>query len=132
MLVKYLVCQRNVRSVLLSLLVVACDSSRDAGRELDAGFDAYVRQTLDDWGAPGVMIVVVEGNQTVYMKGHGSRVLGEDRPIDEATIIQIASHTKPVTATAVAMPSRRRTSCSKSSRTLIWWSARITTSSCRR
>ncbi len=103
MSVKSLTHHRCARLVLLAVPVIACDSSRQVGHELDAGFDAYVQEALDDWGAPGVMIVVVEGDQTVYMKGHGSRVLGEDRPIDETTILQIASHTKSVTATAVAM-----------------------------
>ncbi len=86
-----------------TLLFSACDSRKQVGHELDAEFDVYVQQVLDDWGAPGVMIVVVEGDEPVYMKGHGSRVLGEHKPIDEATVIQIASNTKPITATAIAM-----------------------------
>jgi CubicO group peptidase (beta-lactamase class C family) len=89
--------------MLCTLLVTTCEPRRQVGQQLDAEFDVYVQEVLDDWGAPGVMIVVVEGDEAVYMKGHGSRVLGEDRPIDEATIIQIASHTKPITATAIAM-----------------------------
>ncbi|MFC1629464.1 serine hydrolase domain-containing protein [Gemmatimonadota bacterium] len=103
MSVKPLTCHWYACLVLLAVLVITCDSSRHIDHELDAGFNDYVQEALDDWGAPGIMIVVVKGDQTVYMKGHGSRVLGADRPIDETTIIQIASHTKPVTATAVAM-----------------------------
>jgi len=70
---------------------------------LGAEFDSYVREMMDQAGAPGVIIVVIEGDRIVYMKAHGTRVAGEDRPIDENTIVQIASHSKPFTAAALAM-----------------------------
>lgn len=66
-------------------------------------FDNYVQQTLQAWNAPGVLIVAVRDGKVAMMRGYGSRVWGEQRPIDENTLVQIASHTKAVTSTAIAI-----------------------------
>lgn len=88
---------------LFSAIGVSCYSAQQSSRDLGDDFNAYVEKTMHEWGASGAMIVVVEGDQTVYMKGHGSRIPDENQPINESTVIQVASHTKPVTATAIAM-----------------------------
>jgi CubicO group peptidase (beta-lactamase class C family) len=101
-----------IRSLLTGLLVLsgcqsgnkfAPDSPGQFSHKLDDEFDACVQQAMEDWGATGIMVIVVRDDQIIYQKGYGSRILGEERPIDENTVLQIASHTKPITATAIAM-----------------------------
>jgi CubicO group peptidase (beta-lactamase class C family) len=87
----------------LILALAAYDSLGQGSRGLDADFDCYVQNSMEEWGAAGIMLIVVKDDQIIYQKGYGSRTFGEERPIDENTVLQIASHTKPITATAIAM-----------------------------
>jgi CubicO group peptidase (beta-lactamase class C family) len=64
--------------------------------------DAVVHETMSRWEVPGVVLVLVHNGEAV-VRGYGTRVVGEERPVDSATLVQIASHTKAVTATALAM-----------------------------
>lgn len=70
---------------------------------LDDKFDAYVNKMLRDWDAPGLMISVVKDGKPVFVKGYGTRKLGENWPVDGNTLCPIASNTKAFTAAAVAM-----------------------------
>ena len=88
-------------SVILAL--AAYDSLGQGSHRLDVEFDCYVQNSMEEWGAAGIMLIVVKDDQVLYQKGYGSRIFGEERPIDENTVLQIASHTKPITATAIAM-----------------------------
>jgi CubicO group peptidase (beta-lactamase class C family) len=101
-----------IRSLLTGLLVLsgcqsgnkfAPDSPGKFSHRLDAEFDACVQQAMEEWGAAGIMLIVVRDDQILYQKGYGSRTFGEERAIDENTVLQIASHTKSITATAIAM-----------------------------
>ncbi len=49
------------------------------------------------------MISVVKNGKHIFAKGYGTRKFGENLPINENTLVQIASHTKPITAAALAM-----------------------------
>lgn len=85
----------------LALLTACARQAPD--QPLDTRFDEYVEQTLRDWQAPGVVISVVKDGKYIFAKGYGTRKVEENLPIDENTLIQIASHTKPITAAALAM-----------------------------
>ncbi len=97
--------QRILVPVLLLFLwsFTGCRSSQTETQPLDARFDAGVEQTLRDWQAPGVIISVVKDGRHVFAKGYGTRKAGENLAINENTLIQIASHTKPITAAAIAI-----------------------------
>ena len=45
------------------------------------GLDAYVTQAMKDWRVPGLAIVVVQGDSTLFMKGYGVRELGKPDPV---------------------------------------------------
>jgi CubicO group peptidase (beta-lactamase class C family) len=101
-----------IKSLLTGLLVLsgcqsgnkfAPDSHGQFSHRLDAEFDACVQQAMEEWGAAGIMVIVVRDDHILFRKGYGSRTFGEERAIDENTVLQIASHTKPITATAIAM-----------------------------
>jgi CubicO group peptidase (beta-lactamase class C family) len=82
---------------------ISCDQYQTKKHPLDTKFDAYVEQTLKDWKAPGVVISVVKDGEHVFAKGYGTRKFGKNLPINRKTLFQIASHTKPITASTVAI-----------------------------
>lgn len=74
------------------------------GRISDAvgQLDGIARRTLDETGVPGMAIAVVHGDEVVYAKGFGVRAVGTDDVVDENTVFQLASVSKPLGATAIA------------------------------
>lgn len=61
-----------------------------------------VERTLDDTGVPGMAVAVVHGGETVYAEGFGVREAGTELPVTPDTVFQIASLSKPLSATGVA------------------------------
>jgi hypothetical protein len=51
---------------------------------------------------PGLAIAVVHADKPVYVKGFGVREIGAPVPIDADTVFQLASVSKPLTATVIA------------------------------
>jgi len=68
-----------------------------------AAVDAIVRDALKAWNVPGVAVAVVRDDQVVYLKGHGLRAVGSDRPVTPDTVFPLASCTKGFTTTLLAM-----------------------------
>lgn len=66
-------------------------------------FDSYVLAAMAEWGLPGVVVIVVRNGDVILSKGYGTRLVGEQRPVDEHTLLHVASHSKAVTAIALAM-----------------------------
>jgi CubicO group peptidase (beta-lactamase class C family) len=72
---------------------------------LDAALEALtadIEAILDASGVPGAAVAVVQGEELLFAEGFGVREVGEDTPIDEETVFQIASMSKPIAATVVA------------------------------
>lgn len=66
--------------------------------ELDALATAIMKRSK----VPGMAVAVVRDGRTVYAKGFGVRKVGAPDTVDADTVFQIASLSKPVTATVVA------------------------------
>ncbi|MCZ2341908.1 MAG: serine hydrolase [Bacteroidales bacterium] len=64
--------------------------------------EQVVARSLRDWKAPGVAIVIVQGDRTIVLKGLGVRSLGQDAPITPDTMFPIASCTKAFTSALLA------------------------------
>lgn len=64
--------------------------------------DAIVDDVMAKSGVPGVSVAVVHDGDTVFLKGFGVRELGNPAPVDENTVFQLASLSKPVGATVVS------------------------------
>ena len=64
-------------------------------------FQAFVRRSLVDYGVPGAVVVIVQPDGVVIIKGFGVRRAGAPETMDENTRFQIASLSKFLTATAV-------------------------------
>ena len=66
-----------------------------------AALDTFIRGAMQTYGIPGAAVAVVSEGQTIFQRGYGVRRLGEPAPVDENTVFQIASNTKPFTAAAL-------------------------------
>lgn len=64
---------------------------------------ALVQKAMKEFEAPGVAVVIVQGDKVVYLKGHGVQKLGGDSPVTPDTLFAIASCTKAFTATAIGL-----------------------------
>jgi CubicO group peptidase (beta-lactamase class C family) len=69
--------------------------------DLGAALDAFIRQAMPTYGIPGAAVAVVSEGQTIFLRGYGVRRLGEAALVDEDTVFQLASNTKPFTAAAL-------------------------------
>ena len=67
------------------------------------GFDAYVAQVMSTFQVPGLSVAIVKDGQVVLARGYGVRQLGQPAPVDARTGFGIASNSKVVTATAIAL-----------------------------
>ncbi|RKK01154.1 DUF3471 domain-containing protein [Pseudoroseomonas wenyumeiae] len=54
-------------------------------------------------GVPGAAVAVVHGGQTVFAAGFGVREIGKEPAVEPGTVFQVASLSKPITATVVAL-----------------------------
>lgn len=68
-----------------------------------ADLDAYIQSGMAEWGIPGLAIAVVKDDEVVFARGYGVRQLDAPEPVDEHTLFGVASTTKAMTATALAM-----------------------------
>jgi CubicO group peptidase (beta-lactamase class C family) len=68
-----------------------------------ADFDGYVQKTRMQWNIPGMSVCVVVGDKIVYKKSFGVREVKKSPAVDNKTVFQIASCTKPFTAVLTAM-----------------------------
>ena len=67
------------------------------------GFDDYVREAVEDWGATGLAIAVVKDGEPVFAEGYGVQHLTEGGAVDPRTRFSIGSTTKAMTAAALGM-----------------------------
>lgn len=67
------------------------------------GFDAYVRQAVEEWGATGLAVAVVKDGDLLFSEGYGVRELGPGGAVDAQTMFSIGSTTKAMTAATLGM-----------------------------
>ena len=72
--------------------------------------EALAQKEIDGGGVPGLAIAVIHNDEVVYLKGFGLREAGKPEKVDADTVFQIASLSKPVSATVVAALSARASS----------------------
>lgn len=68
-----------------------------------AAIDTLIKGTLQSWNAPGAAVVIVRGDQIVYLRGHGVKEAGSENAVTPDTQFAIASTSKAFTCTAIAM-----------------------------
>ena len=67
-----------------------------------AKLDGIVDDLMKKSGIPGMAVAVVHGGKTVYAKGFGVKDVRSGDKIDPDTVFQLASVSKPLSATVVA------------------------------
>lgn len=65
--------------------------------------DAYVQRLMAKWHVPGASIAVVKDGKVELLKGYGKASVELDVPATPGTVYQLASVTKPFTATAIML-----------------------------
>lgn len=63
---------------------------------------AMTRAQIASGGVPGLAIAVVHDDDVVYLEGFGRREMGRSETVDPDTVFQLASMSKPISATVVA------------------------------
>ena len=64
--------------------------------------DGVVEGLMDQTGVPGVAVAVVHDDELAYARGYGVRSVDGDEPVDEETVFQIASLSKPLSSTIMS------------------------------
>ena len=75
-----------------------------AAGQIDAAvgqLDGVAQELMSRTGVPGMAVAVVYNDELVYAKGFGVRGVGGGEPVDEDTVFQLASVSKPIGATVV-------------------------------
>jgi CubicO group peptidase (beta-lactamase class C family) len=83
-------------------LVPAMDLPENAVENAVAKLDGIAEELMEKSGIPGMAVAVVHGGETVYAKGFGVKDVRTGERIDPDTVFQLASLSKPVSATVVA------------------------------
>ncbi|WP_195576562.1 cyclic peptide export ABC transporter [Paenibacillus sp. 1001270B_150601_E10] len=63
--------------------------------------DAYIEDMLDKSKIPGMSVVIVKGNETVYQKGFGYADVQNDVPVTPETLFELGSTSKAFTGLAL-------------------------------
>ena len=67
-----------------------------------ARLDKIVKRAMEQTGVPGISVAVVFDDQVLYKNGYGVRSTETKAPVQAETVFQIASLSKPVSATIMA------------------------------
>ena len=81
----------------LEIAGCAHGSSREP-RELPVTEPPNLLSLMDSAGIPGLAMAVLEDGEIAFSKGFGVRSVGDERPVDENTVFEAASLSKPVVA----------------------------------
>lgn len=83
-------------------LVPALPLPENAVANAVSRLDGIAADLLAESGVPGMAVAVVHGGKTVYAKGFGVRDVRTGDPVDADTVFQLASLSKPLSASVVA------------------------------
>ena len=63
--------------------------------------EAFVQRQMAIWKIPGISLVIVKGDQTVYQKGFGFADLAKKQPVTADTLFELGSASKSFTGLAI-------------------------------
>jgi CubicO group peptidase (beta-lactamase class C family) len=64
--------------------------------------ETFIENGMQKTGVPGVAVAVVYRDRVVYLNGFGIRKAGSDKPVNDRTVFQLASLSKPIASTIIA------------------------------
>ncbi|HEY7209063.1 MAG TPA: serine hydrolase [Bryobacteraceae bacterium] len=68
-----------------------------------SNLDDLAARALKEFNVPGIAVGVIQDGRVLVSKGYGVRKIGENAPVTEHTLFQIASNTKAFTAASLAI-----------------------------
>ncbi len=68
-----------------------------------ASIDSLVKKVLKTFDVPGISVGIIKDGKLIHAKGYGVRSLKNNLPMDENTLVGIASNSKAFTSAAIAM-----------------------------
>jgi len=86
---------------LLSLTLICCLLTVAAQKDIAQKLDGQVSEWMEEAGIPGLSLAVLEGGKIHYQKAFGIKDANTKAKVDDETIFEAASLTKPVFAYAV-------------------------------
>jgi CubicO group peptidase (beta-lactamase class C family) len=92
---------RNVVLALAATLALSLSASAQAVDQ--AALDALISEAMKHWQVPGSAVVVVRGDEVVYLKGFGVKGVNTKQPVTPDTIFAIGSTTKAFVTAAIAI-----------------------------
>jgi len=91
-------------AVLLGLLGVGTAQAQDAPlSDRLEGFDAELKQVMEEWSVPGLAIGVVTDSSVAWSRGFGKRNVEAGTPVTDETLFAIGSATKAFTAAGLGI-----------------------------
>jgi CubicO group peptidase (beta-lactamase class C family) len=84
-------------------VLVAADAAAQSQPFPTDELNAHVESVMARAGIPGLALLVLKDDSAVVRRGYGVRRIGTAEPVDSFTQFQVASLTKSVTATAMAL-----------------------------
>jgi CubicO group peptidase (beta-lactamase class C family) len=97
---------RTIAGAAAATLVAGAVSAEPVARDKVAAalpqLEAMAAKLVADGAVPGIAIAVVHDDAVVYLGGFGVREVGKPETVDADTVFQIASMSKPISATVVA------------------------------
>lgn len=89
----------KIRAAIISLFAFAISYAQIPEHQLDA----LIQNTLKTFDVPGISVGIVKDDKLIYAKGFGTRSLKNQQPMNEKTLVGIASNSKGFTCVALAM-----------------------------
>lgn len=86
-------------SLFLFLFIIGISNAQVEEKKLDE----LIQNTLKTFDVPGMSVGIVKDGKLVYSKGFGVRSLTSKQPMDDNTLVGIASNSKGFTCTALAI-----------------------------
>ncbi|MGH9751387.1 MAG: serine hydrolase [Blastocatellia bacterium] len=85
------------------IFAIALSLSVSAQAVDQAALDALVSEAMKHWQTPGSAVIVVRGDEVVYLKGFGVKDVNTKQPVTPDTIFAIGSTTKAFVTAAMAI-----------------------------
>ena len=85
------------------LLFFILTPASQAQSVLPDNFDEWIENGMQQWDLPGMAIAVVKDGEVILAEGYGVRKLGEDATVNRHTQFGIASVSKHMTASSLAI-----------------------------
>ena len=94
---------RKIFCLLITLTILQSVTAQTTDKRL-AGIDTFINRILNEWGAAGVTVAVVEKNKVILAKGFGYKDYENKVPVTENTLFAIGSCTKAFTSSLLSFP----------------------------